>query len=176
MASTEGRLRKSYDAGFLPIDTSCTYFHFFRSNCVCNFVFLCGISLHWPFVRFIIKKQEEEMESRPLSKNRWMRPGRKRLLPGPASAAEEARKAAEAAALAVAVPPPRPPLPAEVAELPRPSAAALAGRAPTPPKRAKHGEPPLEGPMFTTLLQDATVEESKAVQFTCRLIIVVTIT
>ena len=93
-----------------------------------------------------------------------------------ASAAEEARKAAEAAALAVAVPPPRPPLPAEVAELPRPSAAALAGRAPTPPKRAKHGEPPLEGPMFTTLLQDATVEESKAVQFTCRLIIVVTIT
>ena len=92
------------------------------------------------------------------------------------SAAEEARKAAEAAALAVAVAPPRPPLPAEIAELPRPSAAALAGRAPTPPKRAKHGEPPLEGPMFTTLLQDATLEESKAVYFTCRLIIVVTIT
>ena len=161
MASTEGRLRKSYDAGFLPIDTSCTYFHFFRSNCVCNFVFLCGISLHWPFVRFIIKKQEEEMESRPLSKNRWMRPGRKRLLPGPASAAEEARKAAEAAALAVAVPPPRPPLPAEVAELPRPSAAALAGRAPTPPKRAKHGEPPVEGPMFTTLLLDVGRKQSR---------------
>lgn len=89
-----------------------------------------------------------------------------------ASAAEEARKAAEAAALALqvtAAPPPRPPLPASIPELPRPSTAALmAGRAPPPPKRAKHTEVPLEGPMFTTLLQDATVEESKTVKFTCQ--------
>lgn len=89
-----------------------------------------------------------------------------------ASAAEEARKAAEAAALAmketIAVPP-RPPLPASIPELPRPSAAALAaGRAPTPPKRAKQSELPMDGPIFTTLLQDATVEESKSVQLSCR--------
>ncbi|KAK4037071.1 hypothetical protein OUZ56_029111 [Daphnia magna] len=89
-----------------------------------------------------------------------------------ASAAEEARKAAEAAALAMKEtqsPPPRPPLPASIPELPRPSAAALSsGRAPTPPKRAKPVEMPIDEPIFTTLLQDATVEESKAVQLTCR--------
>ncbi|KAI9552427.1 hypothetical protein GHT06_022793 [Daphnia sinensis] len=89
-----------------------------------------------------------------------------------ASAAEEARKAAEAAALAMKeshTAPPRPPLPASIPELPRPSAAALSsGRAPTPPKRAKPVEMPIDEPIFTTLLQDATVEESKAVQLTCR--------
>lgn len=91
-----------------------------------------------------------------------------------AEAADEARKAAEAAALAMQenAPPPRPPLPASIPELPRPTTAALmAGRAPTPPKRAKHTES-IDGPMFTTLLEDVTVEESKAVQFTCRFVFI----
>ena len=89
-------------------------------------------------------------------------------------AAEIARKAAEAAALAMKEDwainlaaqqqqvPPRPPLPASLPELPRPSVAALTGRAPTPPKRI------VEGPVFTSVLCDTTVEEGKAVKFTCR--------
>ena len=101
-----------------------------------------------------------------------------------AAAAEEARKAAEAAALAMKEDwainlaaqqqqaqqqvPPRPPLPASLPELPRPSAAALAGRAPTPPKRLKPTDVDTEGPIFTSPLHDATVEEGKGVKFTCR--------
>jgi hypothetical protein len=97
-----------------------------------------------------------------------------------AAAAEVARKAAEAAALAMKEDwainlaaqqqqvPPRPPLPASLPELPRPSAAALAGRAPTPPKRLKPTDVDIEGPIFTSALHDATVEEGKTVKFTCR--------
>lgn len=97
-----------------------------------------------------------------------------------ASAANEARRATEAAALAMkedwdlaqqlAVPP-RPPLPAEVVEIPRPAYAAVVAcrPAPEPPKRTKASDSYLiDGPMFTSLLCDAAVEESKAVQLTCR--------
>ena len=91
-----------------------------------------------------------------------------------ASAADEARRAAEAAAkamkedwnLAQQLAPPRPPLPAEVTEIPRPSY--VTGRtAPEPPKRTKESYV-IDGPVFTQLLNDVYVEESKAVQFTCR--------
>ena len=84
------------------------------------------------------------------------------------AAAEVARKAAEAAASLVSLVPPRPPLPASLPELPRPSAAALVGRAPTPPKRLKPTDVDIEGPIFTSPLHDATVEEGKGVKFTCR--------
>ena len=87
-----------------------------------------------------------------------------------ASAAEEARRAAEAVALAIedasSMAPPRPPLPASLLELPRPVMMAT-GQAPTPPKRTLV-KAVQEAPVFLSLLEDATVEETTPVMFTCR--------
>ena len=90
-----------------------------------------------------------------------------------AAAADEARRAAESAAaamkedwnLAQQLTPPRPPLPAEMDEIPRPS------QAPTPPSRSRPTMKEtyqMEGPMFVSLLQDAAVQESQAVQLICQ--------
>ena len=95
-----------------------------------------------------------------------------------ASAAQEARRAAEAVALAIedtsSMAPPRPPLPAGLLEPARPLMAT--GRAPTPPKRTQIKTVVTaaellvaeEAPVFLTLLEDATVQETTPVMFTCR--------